>query len=244
MSIADGKRLLESLRQRESREPAVHWIGSADVDAFDVERVDDMSRALQELRRAMGEPGEGDRRYFARFEGRAAAIVHETLELPAFVAVDHEFWIWLSLGSGFDYPGALVTWRHGRGEAPYDARDVNYGLTTNLEGGFYSRAWLRANVAYDKGGDDPYALAERGDQDLWRSHILRTEYGQIPNVARALLLFQYPDDDPDRPRVSTKLIREMAKELRRRQATSAYELLTYADACDLVEDVHDSVTGS
>ncbi len=244
ISILDGKRHLEALRQRDPRPASVRWIGEGSGECFDADRVDDMVRALQALRRGMGEPGEGDRRYFARFEGRAAAVVHEMLELPAFVAADHEFWIWLTIGSGFDYPATLVTWRHGRDESPFDARDDNYGLTTNLEGGFFSRAWLRANAVYDPARDDPFELAQRGDQDLWRSHILRTEYGQVPSLAKALLLFQYPDAHPENAKVTTAVIREIAKELRRRQATTAFELLSFEEARELVEDVHSTVSGS
>lgn len=241
VTISDAKRRLESLRQGAPGTVTVQWIGGAD-EVFDVDRVDDVSRQLQVLRRVMGEPSEGDRRYFAKFEGEASAIVHQALELPPYVAVDHEFWLWFTLGSDFDYPAKLVAWRHGgRAETPYDAKDSNFGLTTDLEQGFFSRVWLRGNIGWDPERADPYELSKRGDQDLWRSHLLRTEYGQVPNVAKALLRFQYGDDHPDVPRVKTKVIREMAKELRRRQATSAFELLDWDEAQQLVEDVHATV---
>lgn len=240
VSISDAKLALEAWRAGDHRLPKVTRVGSREPD-FDEEMVDDMCRALQGIRKSLGEPGE-DRRYWARFEGEAAAVVHETLEVPPSVGADHEFWLWLVFGSGYDYPAGLVTWRHGRGEAPYDARDSNYGITTSLEAGFFSRAWLRGRIGYDEGRDDPYELALRGDQDLWRSHILRTEYGQIPQVARGLLLFQYPDDHPKKPRVSTKIIREMAKELRRRQAMEAYELMDEDQVQALLNEVRGSVT--
>lgn len=242
VSISDAKRVLESWRADDPRVVEGAWAGATDDVAFDVELVDDMIRDLQDLRRDMGEPGASGRRYWTRFEGKAAAIVHRTLELPPSVAVDHEFWLWLVFGSGFDHPAKFVGWRHGRGDAPFDARDSNYGITTSLEHGFFSRTWLRAEIAYDATRDDPYALAKRGDQDLWRSHVLRTDYGMVPAVAMALLTFVYPDDSPDTPAVATKTVREMAKELRRRQATSAFELLCPDEAERLVEDVHASVT--
>lgn len=239
VSISDAKLTLEAWRAGDHRRPSATYIGDSS-DVFDEEMVDDVSRAIQELRKRLGEPS--DRRYWARFEGNAAAVIHESLEIPPEVASDHEFWLWLVFGSGYDYPAQLVNWRHGRGEAPFDARDSNYGITTNLEAGFFSRAWLRGDIGYDPSRDDPYELALRGDQDLWRSHILRTEYGQIPQIARALLVFQYPDDDPDHPAVSNDTIREMAKELRRRHASEAFELMSEDQARALIEEVHGSVS--
>lgn len=242
ISIAEGRRALDALRHGVAYTPEAVWVGEGSKD-FDLDLVDDVVMELQSLRKDLGEPVRGDPRYFSRFEGLAARAVHETLELPPAVAVDHEFWIWFVLGGQHDYLAKLVTWRHGVGEEAFGALDVNYGLTTNLEAGLYSRMWLRADLVYDDSRNDPYELAERGDQDLWRSHILRTEYGQVPNVARALLLFQYPDSSPYTPTVKTKVMREMAKELRRRQAASAYELLDFTEAQDLVQEVHDTVVG-
>lgn len=242
VSITEGSRTLDALRQGESVTPEVVWVGEGS-DSFDLDLVDDLAFELQSVRRDLGEPDRGDARYFARFEGQAARVVHHTLALPPAIAVDHEFWIWLVLGGQHDYLAKLVTWRHGDGSDKFGARDSNYGLTTSLEGGFYSRVWFRADVVYDEDRSEPYELAERGDQDLWRSHILRTDYGQIPNVARALLLFQYPDSSPDTPSVKTKVMREMAKELRRRHSASAYELLSYAEAKNLVQEVHATVMG-
>lgn len=242
VSIAEGRRTLDALRNGESYTPETTWVGTG-LDSFNLDLVDDVAVELQSIRRNLGEPDKGDPRYFARFEGLAARAVHETLRLPPSVGVDHEFWIWLVLGGQHDYLAKMVTWRHGVDSDAYGARDSNYGLTTDLENGLYSRVWLRADLVFDERRDDPYELAERGDQDLWRSHFLRTEYGQIPEMVRALLLFQYPDSSPDAPVVKTRVMREMAKELRRRHAASAYELLTFAEAEDLVREVHATVIG-
>ena len=241
LTIDQGRAVLEALRSgRPSSPPSPSWRGRG--PQFDVSLVNDLAEEVREVRRARGEPEEGNRRYWAAFEGSAAASVHQCLEgLPATVAVDPEFWIWLVFGAGHEGIVKLVAWRHGSGDL--DAvRDENFGLTTAMEAGFWSRLWLRGDIAFDPGRPDPYELAERGDQDLWRSHIMRQEYGQIRTIGRALLLFQYPDHAPHEPRVSVKVIRAMAKELRRLHATTAFELLDEPAAMQLVEDVHATVT--
>jgi hypothetical protein len=100
---------------------------------------------------------------------------------------------------------------------------------------------LRGDIGRDQNRSDPYELVFRGDQDLWRSHIFRQQFAQVRSIARALLLFQYPDEHPEKARASTKVIREMVKEIRRRQATIAYELLGDDAARELIEDVHASI---
>jgi len=244
LNLGDAKRVLETWRAGEPRAAETTWRGPEGAPAFDVERVEDVVEEVYDLRRRMGEPEGASKVYGARFEGRAAGLVHEGLDLPAPVAADPEFWIWLTFGSGIDGPAHLVTWRHGKPGRPFSAQDPNYGLTTDLEKGLFSRLWMRAHVVYDPGAPDPYALAERGSQDLWRSHLLRTEYGQVPRVARALLTFVHPDESPDEPRANTDVVRAMAKALRRRHATSAFELLDDDGARALVREVYDEVTRS
>ena len=240
LTIDEGKVVLEGLRaNRAPQAPSPRWVGRG--PRFDVGLVDELVEVVRHVRQAHGEPTEGDKRYWARLEGVAAAAVHETLEdLPAFVAADPGFWIWLVFGSGHEGFVKLVAWRHGGGDHEV-TRDQNYGLTTSLEGGFWSRLWLRGDIGFDASRSDPYELTLRGDQDIWRSHVMRQEYAHARYVARALLSFQYPDAAPERPRVPVKTLREMAKELKRRQATMAFELLDDAGAARLIEDVHASV---
>lgn len=243
LTIDEGRGILQQLRAGiETQQPTVQWLGWGD-ERFDESLIDDLVSVVNDVRRVMGEPGESaERRYWAVFEGRAAAAVHETLEgLPIAVAVDPKFWVWLLFGSRHEGPRKTVTWRHGRGNSPYDAQDSNYGVTTALHEGFWSRLWLRADIGRDLSRSDPYELVTRGDQDLWRSHIFRQQYAQVRPIAHNLLLFQYPDEHPDKARVSNPVIREMVKELRRRQAVMAYELLSEDDARALIEDVYASI---
>lgn len=221
-------------------EPIVRGSG----DAFDQERVEDLVEDLRNLRRELGEPEGGPRDFWAKYEGRAAALVHRALELPVDVAADPGVWRWLVFGRNDQRLIKIVDWRHGKADEPGGARDGNYGLTNDLGEGLFSRLWFRADIAYDPRREDPYELAYRGDQDLWRSHILRQEYGHVRKLSMALLCFQYPDESPETRTVSNDEIRLIAKELRRRHANLAYELLSDVDAEELIRDVRDSISRS
>ena len=60
-------------------------------------------------------------------------------------------------------------------------------------------------------------------------------------MARALIRFQYPDVNPSKATVSVDTIRKMAKELKRINATLAFELLSDGEAMDLLIEVRDSL---
>ena len=241
VDLGEAKRVLEAWRNGAALEPSVHWQGSEKAPRFDVDLVEDVVEALHDLRRELGEPEDGPRNFWAMFEGRAAELVHELLELPALIATDHEFWLWFVFGSGHEAPGKLVSWRHVSADSPFGTQDANFGLTTDLEKGFFSRLWLRAHLLHDPSAADPYEYAKRGSQDLWRSHLFRTEYGMVPVVAKAFLRFAFPDEDPDRASVPNDVLRAMAKELRRRNATSAFELLDDESAQSLMKAVYEDV---
>lgn len=246
MSIAEGKLALEAVRRGEAYEPQVQWISASHESSneFDSDLLHDLVAELQELRIELGEPRGGPRDYFAKYEGFASGVVHAILDIPPSVAADHEFWIWLTLGGTQDYMPKLVSWRHGGDSHMHNALDINYGLTTDLEKGFFSRLWLRGDIGFDEARENPYELSERGDQDFWRSHILRQDFGQVPNIFRAFSLFIYPDTHKRNHVVENKVVREMAKELRRRHATSAYELLSFEDAKHLIQTVYEATVAA
>lgn len=239
IALEDARRTLEALRQGEERRPTVTMAGTGDEE-FDVERVEDLAEDVRTTWRAFDRDEDRKRAHAARFEGTLAYHVHSVLELPGVVAADPRFWAWLVFGSTYDVFARVTTWRHGA-DAPFGAKPENYCVGRTLEDGLYSRAWLRAASGFDARREDPYALVVRGDQDLWRSHILRGDYGMIPVVAKAFLQYLYTDDDPERSLESTAVVREMAKELRRRHATQAFELLDDAAAMALIVDVRASV---
>lgn len=150
-----------------------------------------------------------------KFEAEACAIVHKFLKFNPQVFSDSGFWIWLAVTQ----LSAIVEWRHGGADRP--AALANYGIGNRIENLIF-RMWLRAELVFDQTANDPYWLAKRGDQDLWRSHILRQNYANVRELTKTLIKFQC---QPDGNRLGTEGIRELAKRIRRLRANIMFEFL-------------------
>lgn len=151
-----------------------------------------------------------------KFEAEACVFVHQAIPKDFEAISDPEFWLYLSTVHFSD----IIEWRHGTEEVK--ANLANYGIGGRMENLVY-RMWLRSDIVYDKSEADPYALARIGDQDLWRSHILRQSYSSVRTIAKALIKFQYP---AEKGRLSTDGIRELAKRLKRLRANVLFEYLS------------------
>lgn len=169
-----------------------------------------------------------------KFESEACAIVHAcVVDVDRRALADHDFWTWLAV----DYLADILEWRFGTDGRP--AQPANYGIGTRTENMFF-RLWLRADLGRAD-GSDPYELAKFGDQDLWRSHLLRQGYANARSIVRALLKLQAGKlmhgnkpakkvaggDEPEG-------VRMLAKRLRRMRANVVFEYLTPVQADALV----------
>lgn len=169
-----------------------------------------------------------------KFESEACAIVHSCLaDVDRSALADHDFWTWLAV----DHLSDIVEWRFGTTGRP--AQPANYGIGTRAENMLF-RLWLRADLGR-AAGTDPYELAKLGDQDLWRSHLLRQGYANARGVVLALLKLQAGrlvcgskaakklagGDEPNG-------VRMLAKRLRRMRANVVFEYLTPQQADALV----------
>ncbi|MEO6021683.1 MAG: DUF6339 family protein [Burkholderiales bacterium] len=161
-----------------------------------------------------------------RFEQRACVIVHQGLANCDRAALhDLDFWTWLAVMQFAD----IVEWRFGA--TGRHAKAANYGIGQRAENLFF-RLWLRAELVKDSNDRDPYHLARTGDQDLWRSHILRQGYANARAVAKALLRLQA--GQLKAKKLTVEGVRELAKRLRRLHANVVFEFLTSAQAEGLV----------
>lgn len=169
-----------------------------------------------------------------KFESDACAVVHSCLsKVDRQVLTDHDFWTWLAV----DHLADIVEWRFGTDGQP--AQPANYGIGTRTENMLF-RLWLRADLGRVV-GTDPYELAKSGDQDFWRSHLLRQNYANARCIAQSLLKLQSGrlvaagkrakklagGDDPDG-------VRMLAKRLKRLRANVIFEYLTPQQADLLV----------
>ena len=161
-----------------------------------------------------------------RFEQLACEIVHRSLAgCGPDVLADFDFWTWISVARLAD----ITEWRFGV-DGRY-AKPENYGIGKRSENLFF-RLWLRAELATDSKAKDPYHLAKTGDQDLWRSHILRQGYSNARLVTKALLRLQA--GQLAAKRLGVEGVRELAKRLRRMRTNVFFEFLSAAQAEALV----------
>lgn len=161
-----------------------------------------------------------------RFEQLACEIVHRCLACCGpDVLADFDLWTWIAVVQLAD----VVEWRFG--VEGRHAKPENYGIGKRSENLFF-RLWLRAELVTDNKAKDPYHLAKTGDQDLWRSHILRQGYSNARLVTTALLRLQA--GQLTAKRLTVEGIRELAKRLRRMRANVFFEFLSAAQAEALV----------
>ena len=147
------------------------------------------------------------------------------LDVDPLALADHEFWIWLAVVQYAD----IVEWRFGT--TGRHAKPANYGIGQRIENLFF-RVWLRAELVKDPKAKDPYHLARTGDQDLWRSHILRQAYANSRLIAKALLRLQAGQLSVKK--LTVENVRELAKRLRRLHANVVFEFLTFSQAEGIV----------
>ena len=168
-----------------------------------------------------------------KFESEACAIVHACLaDVDRQVLADQDFWTGLAVDNLAD----ILEWRFG---ADGPSQPANYGIGTRTENLFF-RLWLRADLGKG-GGKDPYELAKTGDQDLWRSHLLRQGYANARSIVRSLLKLQsgqlISSNKPAKKLAAGDEplgIRMLAKRLRRLRANVAFEYLTPSQSDALV----------
>lgn len=163
-----------------------------------------------------------------KFEAEACTIIHQSIEGDISIFGDLDFWVYLAV---IEFPD-LISWRYSVGE-DQNISLANYGIGNRVENLIY-RLWIRADIAYDTDLKDHYGLARKGDIDVWRSHILRQRYGNCRNIACALIKYQYPEDAKG-SRLSVKVLRELAKRLKRLYTNLEFSFLNEDQAMELIE---------
>ena len=192
---------------------------------FDEAESIDLSNVLWELAHGFEKPGYA-------FERQAASLVHRHLGLHPIVAGDAGFWRWLTF-SGEGNLADLVDWRY-PGQETGHAREQYFGFGQTKEG-MYAYLWLCAQSVLDFTLGDPYELSRRGDVDVWQSHVVRIDFGSVPQLARAFIRFVFPDEETQFLR--REQYRQLAREVTRRNASMAFELLDDSESLELIRDI-------
>ena len=197
-----------------------------DGPALEIESARDLANILWEIAQDL-RPG-------AKFEKLARPVTHERLNLSPKVAGDIGFWRWLTFASDGNL-AELVDWRYGKADEPGSANEIYFGFG-QIKKSMYGYLWLCADAAYDSTLEDKYELVRRGeDVDLWQSHIIRIDFGSVPQLARAFVRFLFPSESEQR--LSREEYRKLAPELSRRNASIAYELMSEDECMSFIEEV-------
>ncbi len=170
------------------------------------------------------------------FDSQACSTLHSDLSIGAQAAADTSFWRWLA----FYNNGALasiVKARFGDGTTP-----KHFGVEGGLDDCYLKMLWFRANSVFVAEGsiEQQYELAHFGGADLWRSHILRPEYGRNTPLVRALVRFVRDRKLPigDRNNPGAKLgVRDLAPEIRNQAFNYALELMSEDDAYQFLDSL-------
>ena len=159
--------------------------------------------------------------------------IHRTLHsagIEPYQLCNLGFWRWMSnVACDGDF-WRFISWRYGS-----DIQQ-NWGITSvssMIEVYFY-RAWLRAHKMYSPDESDPYFYARIGSSDVWRSHILRQDFGRDKEFVKALLDTIYGQNG--KTLVGTEELRtKLVPALRAWSSNSSFSHLTYSENLELIK---------
>jgi len=145
------------------------------------------------------------------------------------------FWRWLSNSASNGKFWRFIEWRFSDKDGK-PKQQINWGITnpSRLYEVYLFRAWLRAHMMYDDTSADPYEYAKKGGSDIWRSHILRQDFGRDLNFRKAFL--DVLIDSDGNPLVTTRALREeVIPAIRAWTSGGSFSHLTYDEAADLIK---------
>ena len=184
-----------------------------------------------QLRKVMKGGGSG-----GEVDSQITEIVHSKLSVIADVSqLSHiGFWRWLSNVASDGFFSEFIMWRLN------SKKSINWGVTSQnriVEVYFY-RAWLRGHKMYDPTESDPYKYSKIGSSDVWRSHILRQDFGKDREFVKAFLDSVY--SSKGKTVIQTKELRErVIPALRAWTSGSTFTHLSYKENLELIQKLRE-----
>ena len=214
-------------------ETDLSYIGDPNGKLWAESEADQLAETLSKVQEAAHVSGYsiGERQEFDRHSSKA---IHEALDLTPEIIADSGFWRWLSVAKLSE----ILERRHrSRGR---DAGIKNFGVTGAVTSNRSFILWLRADIVYDEGTQNPYHLSTRlSSTDFWESGIIRHRYGWAPTLARAFVEFQYPDPDSGKATLAIGRengVRVLYKRLKRLHAVIAFDHMTTEEIIPILKD--------
>lgn len=189
-----------------------------------VDRLDDLKGNYNGKQRSASVAGKVD--------AEACEIVHSELSTKLDISELSQigFWRWLSIVARSGYFWDFIDWRIGGDQ------QLNWGVVgpgSIVEVYFY-RAWLRGHKMIEPGSSDPYKYAKIGASDVWRSHLLRVEFGRDREFVKAFLDTVY--DEQGKTLIGTKELRtELIPAIRAWTSGGMFAHLSYKENLELLK---------
>ncbi len=233
LSPANARKAYEQLAK--SEEP--DWLSLVPHHEVHARNYQGVNEAIKQLlSESPHDPTTSDLR---EFEVALSVLVHQLIPWGEHTG-DKSFWRWVA----FVPLREAVVYRHGGKSMP---NEKNYGigsLTENLA----FRCWIRGDIAYDDSASpfslERYDWARVGDQDLWRSFLIRVRYSYAREMAKALLEFQHPGKAEERTLKAgdkTTGIRMLSKRLSRVHANMCFAALSKDECLQLLSELADGL---
>jgi hypothetical protein len=215
----------------DASEVVFDYIGSSEDDEIisDIELMD-LCSSLLDIKSKYGDRNR--KNIGGQIDAEVVEPIYNTLsEIMNVHQLSHiGFWRWLSniANSGFFWE--FIKWRFGSDQ------QVNWGIASPgsiIEVYFY-RAWLRGHKMFDGSLADPLHYAKLGGSDVWRSQILRQDFGRDREFVKAFLDTVY--DKNGQVQVGTEEMRtKLIPALRAWTSSSTFSHLSYTENLALIE---------
>jgi hypothetical protein len=241
ISKEDGTKLLSAHRNKADAYLPARYSANEGQGDSEVAGVN-FTQLHKELKQLLVGPVPKGEKRDAFFEMKACSVVHQSLAgLSAAAASDPRFWIWLTFAvCNREFLHLVELRMPSKGGNP--PAEANYGITSraNIHEGLYARLWWRGYRFFDSRQTNPYELAERGDIDFWRSHIIRQSFSYSDSMAHAFIRFMLPQHGVASG-LDTAYVRAVAKKLKARHASCVFEALTEDECLSILQDIAASV---
>lgn len=221
----------------DAHQTVMDYIGNEEDDIFGDLDLDPLRDALADIKSKYAEKNK--KAVGGALDAEVIQPLHEILTesgATVFQLSQLGFWRWLSNIACGGYFWEFIKWRFGGNKL------VNWGITSQgqiIEVYFY-RAWLRAHKMYDADAADPYKYAKLGGAEVWRSQILRQEYGRDREFVKAFLDTLY--DANGATLVGTTELREkIIPAIRAWTSNSTYSHLSYKENLELIASLRNDV---
>ena len=175
-----------------------------------------------------------------QIDAEVSVLVHQELSQYAYPRElsNIGFWRWLSNVAHGGFFWKFIKWRFTT-EPGKDPNPVNWGVVSagSIIEVFFYRAWLRGYKMYDPSKTDPYHYAKLGGSDIWRSHILRQDFGRDREFIKAFLDILHDKDG--KQKIGTKDLREkLIPGIRSWTSSGSFSHLSYEESYALISRIY------